>query len=263
MFHRTIKKKVPLKEKRQIFTAKDVHNLIIKKDKIIGKGLTGRIYEGTIIFKDKSGKHIKKKVAIKEFIDNINPDEIKKYKKVIKDLRSIKLELDHNFPNRNLETARLIPKMDMIQTKDGKWVLVMQSFVKNGKSKFYENNHFNISKFSELQLNEFVSECAYILIKIAEKGYDTFDILAQFKDKKSVLPLDIDIPAFGSKTSSPIVKKIRLMESIESLNSDLTISNDPSNPILNKICYYSLNYISDRKLKKLFIEEIKKKGLIK
>ena len=52
MLRNILKKIMPLKKKRQIFTAKDVHNLIINKNKLLGQGKFEEIYSGTVIFKD-------------------------------------------------------------------------------------------------------------------------------------------------------------------------------------------------------------------
>jgi hypothetical protein len=52
MFKNILKKKLPLKEKRQIFTTKDIHNVIINKNKLLGQGKFGEIYSRTVIFKD-------------------------------------------------------------------------------------------------------------------------------------------------------------------------------------------------------------------
>jgi hypothetical protein len=255
-----LKNKFSKKKEKKIYTSKNIHNLIINRNKIIGKGIIGKVYSGTVVFKDKiTNKITRKKVAIKEFKEGINNEELKRYKEVIKTLSNIKLSIDNRYPNRKIRTSSLIPKMDFIKV-NGKWLLVMQSFVKKGKSKFNNNNYFDIISLSKKERNEFLKECSFIITKITEKGYDAIDSLAQFKEKpSSLIPIDLDILAFSKKTTNSLEKAERLIESLSLLNKDFKVGKQYSDLFLAQLFIYSLDHISEKNMKKSFKKIYKKR----
>jgi len=176
--------------KRKLFTKKDVIKLTYSKldnKKIeIGKGhLESNVNLGKIKFKDKSGRIITKKVAIKDFRRDeiLNKNNLPSFKKVVNDLKNIKLS------NGNY----LLPKMGFIEVTDsaGKkhWVQVTEAFVNGGKSKFTENKNLTFDLRSVKQMLE-------IMTLLANKGYyfpgGVRNNLASFKEHSGVKLLDLE-----------------------------------------------------------------------
>ncbi|MDD3178516.1 MAG: hypothetical protein PHR26_03275 [Candidatus ainarchaeum sp.] len=156
---------------------KDKNNTLIK----LGSGKIGDVYLGTVYFKYGT----KRQVAIKKYKYDISKD-IPLYNKIISDLSSIKLPKDPKYPNRKETT--LLPKMCFLKIKNKsgveECVQITPAYIKNGKSKFLSNNEF-------LGFNE--KEMVWILSEIAKKGYDPYDLVAQFKNNESLIPIDLDI----------------------------------------------------------------------
>jgi hypothetical protein len=246
-----INNKKNILQNRNIYTSKDVHKLIINRNKLLGQGAMGEIYSGIIVFKDKkTNKHIRKRVAIKEFKENFTNQELNRYKEGIKTLSSIKLKADKRFPNRKVGYSTLIPKMGLVKI-NGKWVLVTQSFSRKGKSKFYSNNYFNIKNLSKSEKVQFLKESSFILTKIIEKGYDAIDSLIQFKNhSSSVIPLDLDTISFSKRNNNAFKKAELLIENLNVLAYDLSLNKKNYNIFLKKLLNYSLNSISDKNMKK-------------
>jgi len=144
---------MPLKKplERRIFTDADVKKITFSKKKNelipVGKGSAVNVYVGRIHFNQGSIK----RVAIRRFKEPISDELANKYKKVIEDLKDIKLGFDEDFPDRNLDATRLFPKMEILKIKttehpNGEWVHVTQLFGGTIKgSKFQENNFIRLN----------------------------------------------------------------------------------------------------------------------
>ena len=181
------KKKLPSNKKievlnkssniKKISFKKDLSNQLIK----LGSGSIGNVYLGHIYFE--AGK--KRQVAIKTFKFDVSKN-IPIYKKILKDLNTIKLPKDPKYPNRPETT--LFPKIGFVKVKlpngSKEWVQISPAYIKENKSKLLSNNQF-------FEFNE--KEMVWILSEVARKGYDSYDLVAQFKNKESLIPLDIDV----------------------------------------------------------------------
>lgn len=194
-------------KKSLFFTKRDVKNITFAKEKnklvLLGSGAFGKVYLGKVTFKDGS----KKRIAIKEFRYPM-PDKIaNKYQKVINDLRKIALEADARFPNRDLSVAKLFPKGGMLKIKVGegeRWVLVTQAFWSKAKgNKTLNNGLLRLSKENEM-------EFLWIVSKLAEKGYFSFDLFVPGK-KNEIYPLDIDFARFNQKLTRSEDKARKLL----------------------------------------------------
>ncbi len=224
----------------QIFSSSDIKRINFSKDKIgnnilLGKGSIGQIYIGRVIFKDNSVK----RVAIKRFNNPINDALAGDYKKVISDLREIKLS----------SGKPLIPKMDVVKipTKEhpeGEWMLISPLFGGTIKgSKFYPN------KISYSHQN--IREVGEIIAKLYNKGYSAIDLFAGFKEKEGVIPLDIDILA--RKTRQDKVSPRFFFKVIHDIiYSRMTDVKDPQ-LVLNELYNECLKYL-DSSHKKEIIE---------
>jgi len=183
------------------FPSSFISELKVSKDKTgnpvkLGEGIYGEIFLGQVKFKNGS----KKRVAIKRFTPifeelKMTDHDARKYQQFIDILRKIELEHDVAFPNRQIGKAKMIPKMAMVKIqekgKEPEWVVVSQAFVKEGKSKFKENNDVNHTQFN-------MSEYTWNILKLGEQGFIKegslgflADLFTEHRDG-SLIPMDMD-----------------------------------------------------------------------
>jgi len=222
----------------KLFGSSDIKRINFSQDKygnkiLLGHGGIGQIYIGRIIFKDNTVK----RVAIKQFYNPINDALAEDYKKVINDLREIKLS----------SGKPLIPKMDIVKipTKEhpeGEWVLISQLFGSTIKgSKFYP--------FQIPYSHQNVKEIGEIIAKLYNKGYSARDIFASFQDKQGVILLDIDILA--RKTRQKMVSPRFFFKIIHDIIYSRVIDVKDPQLVLNELYQECLKYLDDSHKKEI------------
>jgi len=250
---------MPLKKplERKIFTEAEVKRITFSKKKkelvSIGKGGSANVYVGRVHFNN----GIIKRVAIRKFKEPISDELANKYKKVIEDLKDINLEFDYDFPDRNLELARLFPKMELLKIKtqenpNGEWIHVTQLFggTKRG-SKFQENNFIRLNKKN-------IEEMSWICTTVAEKGYYPGHLFMSLKNKQGVIPIDIDLLAKQKILKTPEDKAKGLFLSLKDYAENIIEINTDNNNLLQKLCNQTMEYIEDNKFKQAFRDQMKK-----
>ncbi|MFA5745246.1 MAG: hypothetical protein WCX82_01645 [archaeon] len=255
------------------FPSSFISELKIRKDNSgqpikLGGGYFGEILLGDVIFKNGS----KQRVAIKKFIPYdkkliITDSDAMKYQYFIDRLRKIELEHDSVFPNRQIGKAKMIPKTAMVKIQEGErdpeWVIVSQAFVKDGKSKFKENNDVTIDKFNS-------SEYTWTILKLGDAGFITetslnflSDLFTQHKDG-SLLPMDLDFArTIDFKKRDRDTRANDILNAL-ALHVDYVYKKDKDkrNAQYIKLVLELLKHKMDLKLKDLLIQH-RKKYLIK
>ncbi|MEI8364647.1 MAG: hypothetical protein WCF78_04285 [archaeon] len=250
---------MPLKKplERRIFTEADVKKITFAKKKKelirVGKGSAVDVYIGRVHFNE----GIIKRVAIRRFKEPISNELANKYKKVIEDLKDIRLGFDEDFPDRNLDAAKLFPKMEILKIKtlenpNGEWVHVTQLFGGTTRgSKFQENNFIRLNAKN-------VEEISWICANVIEKGYYPGHLFMSLKNKKGVIPIDIDLLAEKQFLKTPDEKAKALINSLRDYAENVIDINTSKNNLFQTMCNQTLEYIDNYELKKIFHDKIKK-----
>lgn len=210
----------------------------------IGEGYFGLIYNGFLKFKNKN----RKRVAIKFFKIKISDRDVLIYNEILKKVSEIKLKTGKN----------IIPKIGFIKIKlldnyEPIWVQVSSAFIKkeNGVfvSKFFKNNELFYSKKT-------IKEVETIYRKINDLGLDTYDLISQFRENDSVVPIDLDI-LFNS-----YINRRKITSKKEITDYKLNMLLDSFARISNKMSFNSIGG-SRKILVELCKEYIKEKPELK